>query len=148
MHIAMPALSFDWEITARSTWATQLMNAAGKLLPNAAWHNPAVLAAMGVVAGPLLGVGHVQLQGSVPNGQHFTVVPRVIWLITESRARMGGEDFGPPGSIYPQAHAGDFWIPQRGLLAIGQTYFDSFDPARHSSMTSQSQGAGMTGKAA
>jgi hypothetical protein len=148
MHVAMPALSFDWEMTARSTWATQLMNAAGKLLPNAAWHNPAVLAAMGVVAGPLLGVGHVQLQGSVPNGQHFTVVPRFIWLVTESRARMGGEDLGPPGSIYPQVHAGDFWIPQRGILAIGQTYFDPFDPERHSSMTSQSPGSDITRKAA
>jgi hypothetical protein len=148
MHIAMPSLSFDWEITARSTWATQLMNAAGKLLPNAAWHNPAVLASMGVVAGPLLGAGHVQLQGQVPNGQHFTVAPRFLWLISESRARMGDEDFGPPGPIYPQVHAGDFWIPQRGILAIGQTYFDPFDPTRHSSMTSQSSGASMTRKAA
>ena len=53
-------------------------------------------------------------------------------------ARLRGEEFGPPGSLQQQAHLGDFWIPQRGMLAIGQAYFDSFDPALHSSKTSRS----------
>ncbi|SRR5579884_235514 len=139
LHIAMPALSFDWEITAGATAATRLMNTVGRLLPNAAWRRSTVLAAMGKVAGPLLGVGRVGLHGRVPNGQHFIANPRVLWAVVESHAALAGKDFGPPGPVQPQARLGDFWIPQRGILAIGQAYFDPFDPARHSSATSRSQ---------
>ncbi|MCG3110698.1 MAG: hypothetical protein MCM46_02630 [Candidatus Manganitrophus sp. SB1] len=138
LHIAMPALSFEWEITAGTTAATRLMNAVGRLLPDVAWHRPAVLAMMGKLAGPLLGVGRVGLHGKVPNGQQFIANPRILWAIVESHARWAGEDFGSPGPVQPQARLGDFWIPQRGILAIGQAYFDPFDPARHSSKTSRS----------
>ena len=45
---------------------------------------------------------------------------------------MGGVDFGPPGQVHPQANMGDFFIPQRGVLAIGQAEFDAFNPELHS----------------
>lgn len=138
LHLAMPDESFEWEITLEATTSTRLMNAVGRLLPNAAWHSPAVLRAMGFAAGPLLGAGRVGLQGRVPNGQHFIANPRALWVIVDSHARLAGEDFGPPGPVHPQARLGDFWVPQRGILAIGQSYFDPFDPARHSSKTSRS----------
>lgn len=138
LHIAMPALPFDWEVEVRVTAATRLMNAMGRLLPSAAWRSPAVLATMGMMAGPLLRVGRVGLQGHAPNGQHFIANPRVLWVIRQSHARLSGEEFGPPGPLQPQVHLGDFWIPQRGMFAIGQAYFDSFDPALHSSKTSRS----------
>jgi len=137
LRIAMPAVSFEWEITAGPTAATRFMNVAGRLLPDVAWRRPIVLATMSMVAGPLLGVGRVGLHGRVPNGQHFIANPRVMWVIVDSRARLAGEDFGPPGPVHPQARLGDFWIPQRGMLVMGQAYFDPFDPARHSSQTSR-----------
>ncbi len=132
LRIAIPAYEFEWEVAVQATVATRLMNAAGRLLPGAAWRSPAVLAAMGMVASRLLGVGRVGLSGRVPNGQRFITNPRMLWQIVESRARLGQDDFGSPGPVYPQAHLGDFWIPQRGMLAAGQAYFDSFDPAQHS----------------
>jgi len=138
LNVAMPALSFDWEVEVGATAATRLMNAMGRLLPSRAWRSSAVLSAMGMMAGPLLGVGRVGLHGRVPNGQHFIANPRVLWGILDSHAQLAGVDFGPPGPLQPQAHLGDFWIPQRGMLAIGQAYFDSFDPALHSSKTSRS----------
>jgi hypothetical protein len=135
LRVVMPAVPFEWDIEVASTAATRLMNAAGRLLPSGAWRSPAVLAAMGLAAGPLLGVGYVGLHGRAPNGQHFIATPRVLWAVVDSHARAAGEDFGPPGPLQPQARLGDFWIPQRGILAIGQAYFDAFDPARHSSST-------------
>jgi hypothetical protein len=136
LHIAAPAVSFEWELAVGASPATRLMNAMGLLLPAGAWHNRTVLAMMGPAAGVLLGVGKVGLLGRVPNGQRFIANPRLLWTIVESRARLGREDFGLPGAVHPQACLGDFWIPQRGILAIGQTFFDPFDPARHSSVTS------------
>ena len=85
------------------------------------------------VAGALLGLGRVGLRGKVPNGQRFIASPRVLWTIPDSRAEFRGEDFGAPGPVHPQARLRDFWIPQRGILAMGQSYFDPFDPALHSS---------------
>jgi hypothetical protein len=96
------------------------MNAMGRLLPNGAWHSSAVLSTMSTVAGPLLGVERIGLRGAVPNGQRFIANPQTMWTIVDSRARLGGEDLGPPGAVHPQARLGDFWIPQRGILAIGE----------------------------
>jgi hypothetical protein len=138
-RVTVPAASLDWEVGLGSTASTRLMSTAGRLLPRAAWQSSMVLAAMGRAAGPLLGVGRVGLVGSVPNGQRFIANPRVLWAITDSRAVLGGEDLGPPGPIRPQAQLGDFWIPQRGMFALGQSYFEPFDPARHSSRTAGSQ---------
>jgi hypothetical protein len=145
LRVALRSVPFEWDIEVASTAATRLMNAAGRLLPRGAWRSPAVLAAMGKVAGPLLGVGRVGLQGRVPNGQHFIAAPRLLWAVVDSRARAAGEDLGPPGPVQPQARLGDFWVPQRGILAIGQAYFDAFDPALHDSSTCQPEvGAAVT----
>ncbi len=136
LNITMPAMQFSWDLEVGATTATRIMNAAGRLLPHTAWQSRTLLAVMGSVAGPLLSVGKVGLYGRVPNGQHFIANPRVLWAVLSSHACLAGEDFGPPGAVEPQAHLGDFWIPQRGILAIGQAYFEVFDPARHSSKES------------
>ncbi len=136
LRIAVPDVPLAWDIVVQETGATRLMNAMARLLPGGAWRNPAVLAAMGAVAGPLLGVGRIGLQGSAPNGQRFIANPHVLWAVADSRAVVAGEDVGPPGPVTPQARLGDFWIPQRGMLAIGAAYFEPFDPARHSACTS------------
>lgn len=91
LRITMPAVSFDWEIEAGATAATRFMNAAGRLLPEAAWRSHAVLETMGMVGGSLLGVGRVGLHGRTPNGQHFIANPRVLWAIVDSHAQFKGK---------------------------------------------------------
>jgi len=135
-RVEIPAESFEWDVRVESTAATRLMNVAARALPRAAWRNPAVLATMGKMAGPVLGVGRIGLQGTSPNGQRFVANPRVLWAIADSRAVIAGQDLGPPGPVHPQARLEDFWIPQRGILAIGQAFFEPFDAARHSERVS------------
>jgi hypothetical protein len=137
LSITMPDLSFEWDVEVRPTAATRLMNTVGGLLPRPAWLNPRVLTGMELMAGPLLGVGRVGLHGRVPNGQRFIANPRVLWAVANSSARLAERDFGSMGPVTPQAQLGDFWIPQRGMFAIGDAYFDSFDPALHSEATSR-----------
>ncbi len=122
----------EWDVEIASTLATRAMTGLGHLLAERAWHNPAMLTAMGKVAGVVLGAGRVRLWGSVPNGQGYIANPRVLWAVSESRASLAGEDLGSPGPVSPQARLGDFWIPQRGVFAIGGSFFDEFDPDRHS----------------
>ena len=134
LRILVPSIPLEWEVGMRLTLATRMMNFIASILPDAAWRSTAFLAAMGMMAGPMLGVEHVSLSGNVPNGQHFIANPRVIWAITDSHAVLAGEDLGLPGPVYPQAHLADFWIPQQGLFAIGKSYFETFNPARHSAV--------------
>ena len=78
---------------------------------------------MGPVAGAALRAGRVGLQGRVPNGQRFVANPLRTWLVADARARLAGDDFGPVGALGEQARLGDFWIPQRGVFALGRALF-------------------------
>lgn len=122
---AEPAL--DWEMVLAGTTTTRLLNRIGTLVPRAWWTSPAVLTVMGKVAASTLRAGTIRLRGTAPNGQRFVANPRRLWTISTARARMGDEDFGPLGPCGSQAHLGDFWIPTRGLFAIGDAFFE---PAR------------------
>jgi hypothetical protein len=61
--------------------------------------------------------------GTSPNGQDFVANPVQVWVIDESHARLGDDDLGPCGPLPEQAQLGDFWIPQRGVFAVGNAFF-------------------------
>ena len=148
LDVVAPDIGLEWRIGLCSTRATRLLNALGGLLPEPAWRSPAVARLMGAVAGRALDLGTVRLTGRVPNGQRFLAAPRHIWLVATSRAELGGQPLGEPAPLTPQARLGDFWIPQRGVLAIGQAYFERFDRERHSARTCRVDRNGTEGMAA
>jgi hypothetical protein len=78
---------------------------------------------MSSVAGPALRAGRVRLTGLAPNGQRFTANPLIMWVATDSKAKVGGVDLGDMGPAPEQAHLRDFAIPQRGMLVVGHTMF-------------------------
>jgi hypothetical protein len=128
--------SLYWYVRVEATPATVIMNALGTVIPNRAWKNEFVLKIMGKFAGAALDLQKVELTGAVPNGQRFIVNPKIIWAVKQSHATLAGEDLGTPMPLQEQAHLEDFWIPQKGILAFGQAYFDVFDPRKHSAGTS------------
>jgi hypothetical protein len=77
------------------------------------------------------------MTGRVCNGQRFWNNPRAIWVVDGSTARLRGEDLGPIGPVDPQAHFCDYWLPQRGVLAFGEAYFEPLDLSRHAVATSK-----------
>lgn len=112
----------DWRIELGSSPVTRLMSLVGSALPPAAWRSRPVLSAMGRVAGWSLGVGTVKLTGTTSNGQPFDANPLRIWLVTTSHAVVDGQQLGPIGPLAEQAHLADFYIPQRGIFAIGRFF--------------------------
>ncbi|MBB3751452.1 hypothetical protein FHT44_003947 [Mycolicibacterium sp. BK634] len=137
--IGIPGL-LRWTVGMTSTPTTRAVSRLGHALPEWAWASRPVLAAMGRVAGPLLGTGEMRLSGIVPNGQGFRVAPRQIWAVGDSRAVLHGADLGAVASLSAQERLGDFRLPQRGLCVIGTARFDGFDPnchisARHTAST-------------
>jgi hypothetical protein len=105
-----------WQLEIEGDVATRLMSAVGARLPARACHATWLLRGMGVAAGPVLSVGKVRLHGVMPNGQVFGTIPRRVWGIAQSSARIHGGDLGPPGRLQVQDRLGDFMLPQRGIF--------------------------------
>lgn len=113
-----------WTLDVRQTMATRVMNSAMGLVPESAWRAPWVLRLMGPVAGAVLRLGRVGLVGRTPNGQRFRTGPNRIWIVRDATATLHGRDLGPSGPLPQQGRLGDFWIPQRGVVAMGRSWFD------------------------
>jgi hypothetical protein len=120
----------DWEIATGASVATRMMSVMGSMMPLALWRSGPVLSAMGAVAGRVLNVGKVQLTGVTSNRQHFDANPLRIWYVTASHAVVEGEDLGPVGPLAEQAHMADFYVPQRGMFAVGRMFLSPLKPAR------------------
>ncbi len=114
--------SVDWTVELSSSPVTCLMSFVGPAVPVALWRRPTVLAAAGRLAGAALGAGKVQLSGATSNGQRFDATPRHIWYVPESRAVVEGRELGPVGPLPVQAQIADFYVPQRGLFAMGRVF--------------------------
>jgi hypothetical protein len=123
LRVTVAAAGLTWNMTMGTSAATRALNAIGTLLPDRAWRAPRFLAVMGPVAGTALHAGRVAMAGTAPNGHAFVTNPQRIWLIGASAAAIGDQELGPAGPLRPQARLGDFWIPQRGIFAIGRAFF-------------------------
>lgn len=132
------AEGLQWRVSMTTTGMTRTMNAIAGRMPAGAWSSPTVLRMMGRVAGAAMKVGRVGLQGTSPNGQRFQAHPLRVWMASDSTATIDGQDLGPPGPLAEQARLGDFWIPQRGVFAIGRSFFEDFDPTRHTAVRAPS----------
>jgi hypothetical protein len=130
LRVSIPGV-LDWRVRLGRTGASRLLSSIGSLLPDHAWASDAVLSLIGPVAGALLRAGRVALRGAAANGQQYQAAPRRIWTVAESSARPDGADLGPTGPLPVQDRLGDFWLPQRGLFAIGGASFEPYDPSRH-----------------
>lgn len=113
----------DWSVMLTSSAVTRGMSAVGAVVPEAAWRNRLFLAAMGAVAGPMLGAGKVPFAGRTPNGQRFVANPHLVWLVAGSQATLDGVDLGAIGPSTIPGRMADFRLPQRGVFAIGTSFF-------------------------
>ncbi|SRR5579875_340084 len=123
MRVSSADPSLIWTMKMTASTVTRALNAVGWLLPSRAWRSLPILKAMGSTAGIALRAGRVRLVGDTPNGQSFVANPTRIWLIGDSSARLDDKDLGAPAPLAVQARIGEFWIPQRGVFAVGHAFF-------------------------
>ena len=136
-RVAVGGDLLSWDVVLASTPVTRLLNEVSRLMPERLWQTPAVLTAIAATAGPLLGAGALRLHGRTPNGQRFIANPRLVWSISASTATLRGTDLGRSGSLGTQTRLGDFWLPRRGLFAIGGARMEAFDVGRHKAVLSR-----------
>lgn len=124
LQVAVPEVGLAWTATMEATPVTRALNAVGSLMPDRLWRSPAVLGVLGPAAGMALRAGRVGMAGRSPNGHRFVANPLAVWLVAETSAQLGDVDLGPMGPLPQQAALGDFWIPQRGVFALGRAFFE------------------------
>jgi hypothetical protein len=120
----------EWHVDIRATPSTRLTSTIAGLLPAGTWTNELLLGMVARAVRPVLRAGHIQLSGTVPNGQRFMIAPTQVWTAS-GRAVLRGEDLGPVGPLDRQARLADFWPPQRGLFVVGSGHFETFETAKH-----------------
>jgi hypothetical protein len=128
--IDIPGL-LRWTVDLQATVATRLMSRIGGRMSESAWTDPTKLMRISRLARRTLGVGDIRLTGAAPNGQCYTIAPKRLWAVADSRAVLRGRDLGPIGPLLRQARLGDYRMPQRGIGMVGSGHFETYDPERH-----------------
>jgi hypothetical protein len=60
-----------------------------------------------------------------------TLMPKQMYFIDESRAVLGGTDFGHPIHLKQCPTIGEVPLPARGMLAIGEAVWSILDPVEY-----------------
>jgi hypothetical protein len=114
----------SWEIALRTNRLTRAFTSVLRLLPPTAWRSRVLMRVAEWLAGPLLVGGRIAMHGRMPNGHRFRVAPRAVLAIEQSRAILDGVDLGSVGPVAAQPHLGEMLLPQGGMFAVGDIWFE------------------------
>jgi hypothetical protein len=130
LRVLMDNPSLDWAITASDSPTLRVLNAIGARLPLSTWRPHALLRARERLA-RALGMGELQLSGTMPSGHLGTLMPQRMYFVNESTATLDGLDLGQPTHVKPNPTIGEVALPARGVLAIGQAMWQILDPSEY-----------------
>jgi hypothetical protein len=128
LRVLMDAPLLDWTLTASDTPTLRVLNAIGARLPLSTWRPHVLLRARERLA-QTLGMGDLELSGTMPSGHVGTLMPQRMYFVEESTATLDGVDLGLPTHVTPNPTIGEVPLPARGVLAIGQAMWQILDPA-------------------
>jgi hypothetical protein len=126
LTVRVPEAQFVWEMRIENTLVTWLMNVLLAVMPERLLRSRRVLSLMSRLSTVLLSAGRLRLIGRMPGRLRFQAVPRKVWMISSSRATIGGRALGPLGPLPEQIALADFAIPQRGVVLLGDVTFDGW----------------------
>jgi hypothetical protein len=128
LRITMDDPALECTVTTSQPASLAVLNAAGAKLPLASWR-PAVLLHAREVMARAVGMGRLQLSGTMPSGQRGTLMPQRMFLVDKARATWNGVDLGPTTRLRDNPTIGGVALPARGVLAIGQAVWDPLPSA-------------------
>jgi hypothetical protein len=140
LRVLMDTPSLAWTLTASETPTLRVLNAIGARLPLGSWRPPALLHTRERLA-RLLGMGELQLAGTMPSGHRGVLMPQRMYFVEDAIATLGGVDLGRPTHVKPNPTIGNVPLPARGVLAIGQAMWEILDPAEYERTARETQAA-------
>jgi hypothetical protein len=126
----LDSLDLDWVLTAVQTPLVRILNVVNDAVPLSTWRYPAMVHAREQMA-RALGMGGLRLRGVMPSGHVGTLMPQRMYLINDTAATLNGMDLGPPARLRENPTIGDFPLPARGVLAVGQGVWEILDPQEY-----------------
>lgn len=137
IRVTMDAPSLDWTLTASDTPLLRTLNAVSARLPDWTWRPAALLRSRELLARRVLGMGDIQLSGTMPSGHVGTLMPQRMYLVGESRAVLAGTDLGRPTRAAQNPRIGEVALPARGVLAVGQAAWKIRDREEYERMRAE-----------
>jgi hypothetical protein len=128
LRVTMDDPALEWTVAASQPLSLAVLNAAGARLPLASWRSGALLHAREGMA-RALGMGRLQLSGTMPSGHYGTLMPQRMFFVHQSHARLDGVDLGRPNRLRDNPTIGGVALPARGVLAMGQAAWDPLPSA-------------------
>lgn len=128
LHITVDNPALDWTLTVTETPALRALNAVGGHLPLATWRSRALIRSREMMA-TALGLGHLEMAGTMPSGHTGLLMPERMYLVTDSTAVLDGHDLGHPARLDANPRIGAVTLPARGVVAIGQAMWEIPDSA-------------------
>ncbi|HEV2536755.1 MAG TPA: hypothetical protein VGU21_04500 [Streptosporangiaceae bacterium] len=139
LRVTMDSPALEWTLTATSTRILALLNTMNAAMPLATWRLRSLVRARERLASRL-GMGHLQLTGTMPGGQVGTIMPERMYFVDDSQATLDGTDLGRPAHLRTNPAIGGIPMPARGVLSTGQAVFEILDPAEYQRTRSQAAG--------
>lgn len=121
----------EWRVELGATLLTRALGTIAAATPGPAWKVAASLASAASLGGALLRAERVQFTGRTPDGYRYLAQPAGLWVVTGSRAVIGGRDSGEAIRSRAPLGLGDVRIPRRGIFAVGRVQIQAPEnPAR------------------
>jgi hypothetical protein len=140
LRVTMDSPALEWTLTATSTRKLDLLNTMSAAMPLATWR-PRRLSRARERLASALGMGQLQLTGTMPSGHTGTLMPQRMYFIDDSQATLDGVDLGHPAHLQTNPMIGEVTLPARGVLATGQAAWQILDPAEYQRTRSQTAAA-------
>lgn len=127
LRVTMDDPHLEWTLTVARSPRLAVVNPAAAAMPLSSWRPRALVRARELLAGAL-GMGRLELSGEMPSGHDGLLMPKRMYLIGGSRARLDGTDLGRPTRLAENPMIGGVALPRRGVLAVGQAVWAIRDP--------------------
>lgn len=134
LSVEMDSPRLSWTATMTETPLVRVLNGISSALPERLWRTPAMLRTFERVGGRLFDLGDVDLSGRVPNGHFAILMPKRMFPVESSSARLEGVDLGRPSRSNVNPTIGALRMPARGIFAVGGGYFEIKDREEYESL--------------
>ena len=133
--------TIEWRVELGATIASRAFSVLAASAPHAVWARAAALPGVNRVVGATLGAGLVRMKGTTPDGYAFLAHPSGLWVVTASRAVLGGRDSGESQRLVSPLSLGEFVIPRRGLFVVARAYLQKRQGAHSPPVRLRDEGA-------
>lgn len=131
LRVRMDRPALEWTVTAHETPLLRAVNAVSRRLPDWTWRPAGLVRVRELLAERALGMGDLQLSGTMPSGHWGVLMPKRMYAIDEASATLRGVDLGRPARLDGCPRIGDVTVPARGVLAVGQASWKIRDRAEY-----------------